>query len=208
MAKSKSKAVANPTYEPTVREKAVIEAVGKKARARLSAPLLKMEFDEKARANVVSFHHEDQTTAQVLAMSELGTDDVRFYLGLVRQISGLGEPGQPVSENASNFALSVIRGVNPTDEVEAMLAAQMAAVHMATLALARRLNHVETIPQQDAAERAVNKLARTFATQVQSLKKYRSKGEQVVRIERVTVEDGGQAIVGTVQTGGKAADET
>ena len=62
-----------------------------------------------------------------------------------------------------------------------MLATQMAAVHQSTMMMARRLNHVETIPQQDAAERALNKLARTFATQVQTLKKYRSKGEQVVR---------------------------
>ncbi len=89
-----------------------------------------------------------------------------------------------------------------------MLAAQMGAIHMATMTLARRLNHVETIPQQDAAERALNKLARTFATQVQTLKKYRSKGEQVVRIERVTVKDGGQAVVGNVQTGGRGNDET
>jgi len=146
--------------------------------------------------------------AQVLAMFDMGTGDVRFYQGLICQIAELGEPGQSVSETASNFALSVVRGVAPTDEVEAMLATQMAAVHMATMTLARRLNHVETIPQQDAAERALNKLARTFATQVQSLKKYRSKGEQVVRIERVTVEEGAQAAIGLVQTGGRADDKT
>jgi hypothetical protein len=35
-----------------------------------------------------------------------------------------------------------------------MLAAQMAAVHNATMTFARRLNHVENIPQQDSAERA------------------------------------------------------
>ena len=58
-----------------------------------------------------------------------------------------------------------------------MLAAQMAAVHNATMTFARRLNHVN-IPQQDSAERAFNKLARTFAAQVLALKEYRSKGEQ------------------------------
>jgi len=39
----------------------------------------------------------------------------------------------------------------------------MAAVHQAILTFARRLAHVETIDQQDSAERAFNKLARTFA---------------------------------------------
>ncbi len=127
---------------------------------------------------------------------------------MICQIAELGEYGKPVSETASNFALGVIRGVAPTDEVEAMLATQMAAVHQSTMMMAKRLSRVENIPQQDSAERALNKLARTFATQVQSLKTYRFKGEQVVRIERVTVEEGGRAIVGSVQTGGRGKDET
>ena len=64
-----------------------------------------------------------------------------------------------------------------------------------------------TLAQQDAAERALNKTARTFAAQMDSLKRYRSKGQQLVRVERVTVEDGGQAIVENVGTGGRGADE-
>jgi hypothetical protein len=59
--------------------------------------------------------------------------------------------------------LSVVQGVKPKDQLEAMLAAQMAAIHLATMTFARRLAHVETIQQQDSAERALNKLARTYA---------------------------------------------
>jgi hypothetical protein len=79
-----------------------------------------------------------------------------------------------------------------------MLAAQMATVHMATMTFARRLNHVDNIPQQDSAERAFNKLARTFATQMEALKRYRSGGQQKVVVEHVHVNEGGQAIVGNV----------
>jgi hypothetical protein len=86
--------------------------------------------------------------------------------------------------------------------VEAMLAAQMAAVHMATMTFARRLAHVDNIPQQDSAERAFNKLARTFTTQMDALKRYRTGGQQKVTVEHVTVNQGGQAIVGNVETGG------
>jgi hypothetical protein len=57
--------------------------------------------------------------------------------------------------------LSVIKGIEPRDQIEAMLAAQMAAVHMASMTFARRLAHVETIPQQDSASNAFNKFART-----------------------------------------------
>ena len=79
-----------------------------------------------------------------------------------------------------------------------MLAAQMAAVHNATMTFARRLNHVDNIPQQDSAERAFNKLARTFAAQVEALKRYRTGGEQKVTVQHVTVNEGGQAVVGNV----------
>jgi hypothetical protein len=46
----------------------------------------------------------------------------------------------------------------------------MAAIHMATMAFARRLGNVETLAQQDSAERALNKLARTFTAQVEAVK--------------------------------------
>jgi hypothetical protein len=81
-----------------------------------------------------------------------------------------------------------------------MLAAQRAAVHNATMTFARRLDHIDTIPQQDSAQNAFNKLARTFATQVSPLKDYRSKGEQKMTVQDVHVAEGGQAIVGNVST--------
>ena len=102
--------------------------------------------------------------------------------------------------------LSMVTGIEPRDQLEAMLAAQMAAVHNATMTFARRLNHVDNIPQQDSAERAFNKLARTFASQLEALKRYRSAGNQTVRVEHVTVHEGGQAIVGNVH-GGRGSPE-
>jgi len=107
-----------------------------------------------------------------------------------------------LDEGAINFMLSVVKGMEPRDQVEALLAAQMAAVHMATMSFARRLAHVGTIPQQDSAERALSMLARTYAQQVEVLKRYRTGGQQRVTVEQVTVNDGGQAIVGNVAQGG------
>ena len=49
-----------------------------------------------------------------------------------------------------------------------------------------------TTSRNSSAERAFNKLARTFATQVEALKRYRTGGEQTVRVEHVTVNEGGQ----------------
>jgi Tfp pilus assembly protein PilE len=79
----------------------------------------------------------------------------------------------------------------------------MAAAHMAAMRMARQLAAAEMIPQQDAAERAFNKLARTYAGQMDTLKRYRSKGEQKMTVQHVTVKDGGQAVVGDVRAGGR-----
>jgi hypothetical protein len=88
-----------------------------------------------------------------------------------------------------------------------MLAAQMAAVHVATMTFARRVAH-ETIPGENSAERAFNKLARTFAMQLEALKRYRSKGEQKMTVEHLHVHSGAQAVVGMVETPGRAAQVT
>jgi hypothetical protein len=125
-----------------------------------------------------------------------------FVEGLVRQIVNVASQGRIPDEKETAFLVSIIEGIKPNDQIEAMLAAQMAAVHNATMVFARRLAHVETIPQQDSAERAFNKLARTFATQVEALKKYRTGGQQKMTVEHDHVHSGGQAIVGNVQHGG------
>jgi hypothetical protein len=45
-------------------------------------------------------------------------------------------------ESGTNFMLAVVKGIEPRDQIEAMLAAQMAAVHNATMTFARHLAHV------------------------------------------------------------------
>jgi hypothetical protein len=90
-----------------------------------------------------------------------------------------------------------------------MLAAQMAAVHQAILTSARQFACAEMIDQHDSAERAFNKFARTFATQMEALKRYRTGGEQKVTVQHVSVGQGGQAIVGNVTPAAReAARET
>ena len=177
-------------------EQARVEAVARQSQARADAPA--MELTLKGDVLEVSFKHSDPAVARILMMADIGTCDLHFMAGVQNQVAAIGAQGKKFDAVSSNFLLSVVRGVKPRDELEAMLAIQMAAIHQATMMMARRLNHVDTIPQQDAAERALNKLARTYSMQMETLKRYRSKGQQVVRVERVTVHDGGQAIVGHV----------
>lgn len=135
---------------------------------------------------------------------EAGAGNAQVADGLLRQVAVTGSHGRRIDSDASGFALGFVDGMAPRDAAETLLLAQMAAIHQATMTMARRLNLADNLRQQDAAERALNKLARTYAAQLDGLKRYRSKGQQVVRVERVNVESGGQAVVGNVQHGGRA----
>ena len=105
------------------------------------------------------------------------------------------------------FMLSVIRDLAPRDAVERMLAVQMAATHVATIRAGGWLSKAENLAQGQAHSTAYTKLARTFAVQVEALRKHRTGGEQRVTVQHVNVSDGGQAIVGNVQHGGRGGDE-
>ena len=62
-------------------------------------------------------------------MKTLATTDVDFYSGLISQLLNAGTQGKVADGRGLNFMLSVIKGVEPTDQLETMLAAQMAAIH-------------------------------------------------------------------------------
>jgi hypothetical protein len=117
----------------------------------------------------VEIDHPHLGYGQISLMNSIGTTSGDFLEGLILQLVNASKEKTPL-EKGANFMLAVVKGIEPRDQIEAMLAAQMAAVHMASMTFARRLAHVENIPQQDSAERAFNKLTRTFAAQVAALK--------------------------------------
>ena len=61
---------------------------------------------------------------------------------------------------------------------------------MATMRMMERLAKADDTPRLDSTERALNKLARAFAAQVEVLKRYRTGGEQSVTVQHVSVSDG------------------
>lgn len=192
-------------YQPTEAERVAIAEMLERIKAQDASPSL--TITDKNGVKQIGTDHPDETTGQLLLMKALGVSDNRFYSGLIGQLANAGLLGKADDARGVNFMLAAVKGAAPQDEIEAMLAAQMAAVHMATMTFARRLAHVDTIPQQDSATRGFTKLARTFAAQMEALKRYRTGGEQKVTVHHVTVRDGGQAIVGTVSTGGRGRSE-
>jgi hypothetical protein len=183
-----------PPYRLTAMEAEAVHAY--EASRATCGPRLKVKSDGRKAARLGP-DHPDEAIGTAALMQAIGTTDLAFYDGLIGHLVTASQDRGP-SERGANFMLSVVKGIKPRDQVEAMLAAQMAAVHMASMTFAKRLAHVENIPQQDSAERAFNKLTRTFAAQMSALKDYRLRGEQKMTVQHVHVADGGQAIVGNV----------
>ena len=118
-------------------------------------------------------------------------------------ISALGE----LAEKHSNLASAMFAEMEPRDAVEAMLIAQMTATHVAQTTLLEKMTYQTSTQVRESLERSMTRLSRTYLAQMDALKKYRAKAQQVVRVERVSVESGGQAIVGDVSAGGRVEHE-
>lgn len=100
-------------------------------------------------------------------------------------------------------AVDALIGIAPRDELEGMIAAQLIACHNASMECYRRaMIGEQTFEGRRENLSQANKLSRTYATLLESLNRHRGKGTQKVTVEHVHVHDGGQAVVGTVETRG------
>ena len=137
----------------------------------------------------------------VTYMRMFGGSTTQFCHAMMSECANVSGTADALDDD-KNHAIAIVAEIAPQDGIEAMLATQMAAVHIATMRHSRQMAGAETIAQLDVQEKVFNKLARTFAAQVEALRKHRHGGQQKMTVEHVTVEKGGQAIVGNVTKGG------
>jgi hypothetical protein len=194
--KARQGSVAKPEHKRTPREAAAVKKIQGEPAER--SPRLKV-----SQSLGMVPDHPDEGAGLALLMEAIGTTDPDFFLGLIDQLAKAD--GGKIDEGRLNFMLSVVKGIKPRDHIEAMLAAQMAAVHTAAMKFSRLLSDAEYIEHRDSAERTLNKLMRTFVTQIEALKRYQTGGEQTVTVQQVNVGEGGQAIVGNVTQGQREA---
>ena len=200
-------------YEATPAEKGAIRRVLARREGRPPAP--KAEIRQECGTDVVSLIQGDSAAAKVAAsavfIDAMGICEEDFASWYLNQIIDVAKPGARADEKATNAILAGIAAMRPRDEAEAMLIAQMIATHELAMIFARRLKRIENIPQQDSAVNGLTKLTRTYAAQMEALKRYRSGGEQKMTVQHVHVAEGGQAIVGNVSAstpGGGAIGKT
>jgi hypothetical protein len=198
---------------PNPVERAAIEKARKRTKAR--TPRIVMHVEDRGKAGTVVYPaHSDEEGHQYRLADTFGTRSLQFVYSMLKGLgkatedhsSGLDlSPGSP-DQLAFNAALAVIGGVQPKDETEAILAAQMALSNIALLDLFARTRAAiaghryegDGIRRLEVLGNLTNKFMRTYAMQLDALARKRRKGEQNIGVEHVHVHAGGQAIVGNV----------
>jgi hypothetical protein len=137
--------------------------------------------------------------------SAFGTASSAFVqASLYQLIAAARLPGSGISEIAVNASLAFIEGEKPKGEVECALVMQMACTMSVLGTFAGGYGSGRDVPLKASA---AARLMRAYATQVETLRRLRNGGSQVIRVERVYVNEGGQALIGNVNKDGSGAAE-
>ena len=111
-------------------------------------------------------------------------------------------PGAGPSDMAISGALAIIAAFAPKNEMEAALALQAACVHMVSMVMMARIGGGHGGDRRlPVLAAATAKLVRAYCTTVETHRRLRGGGEQKIIVKHVTVNEGGQAVVGVI--GGK-----
>lgn len=118
------------------------------------------------------------------------------------------EAGPEVHEQQRTATIAAMMAFKPRDAIEGLIVAQALAAHSAAMECYRRAMHSEQSGEAAAVLRKnAASMTRTFVELVDALDRKRGgTRQQVVRVERVMVAPGGQAIVGNVTAAGPATE--
>ena len=129
-----------------------------------------------------------------------GTTSSAFVnASLTQLVAAARLPCSGISEVAVNASLAFIEGAKPRDEVECALVMQMACTHTAAMAVLKPSGEPTAAIENVAVKAsAAARLLRAYVAQVEVLRCLRNGGSQLVRVEHVHVNEGGQAAIGDV----------
>ena len=154
----------------------------------------------------VSASHTDEVGQHYHLLDTFGTASADFMgVTFSQLLESLRDTSGTPNEMTVNAALAIVGGLEPSNEIEALLASQMAVTHSLAMKLVGRTRRVDQLNQAAVNGGLAVKLLRTFTLQAETLAKLRRGGGQTVRVEHVHFHAGGQAIVGSVTPGGGAS---
>jgi hypothetical protein len=171
----------------------------RKARELSPTPRVVIALDEKGQASVTIGGDKSIIWYAKLQAALGGVEGVVAENVLSFLVNALppGHDSKP-DERTINAALSFVCSMQPRDEAEVMLLAQMAVTAQTAGVINGQMIRTNVRAQQQEQGNLVTKMMRTYTAQMESLKRYRSTGQQKVTVEHVHVYPGGKAFVGNV----------
>jgi len=181
-----------PKQEP-VRELAKVE---KLSRDRVPFKLTKKEGEENP-----SLEWADPNRKSIDEFKDVfGTKDEDLLNHIL--ITTMNALNFKAAEQAGNVAIQSLYDQKPKDAVEARLISQAAALYSQGMNYLAKADRTERYELMTLYGNLAIKSLRLHNETIEALNRYRRGGEQRVIVQHVNVNDGGQAIVGHVSTGG------
>ncbi len=111
-------------------------------------------------------------------------------------VLGLGER----NINFLDLLLAMGAELEPQDAIEAMLVTQIGLAHVGVMTAMGRMTDATNDQVRESYSRIAARMNQGFLNQLDALRRHRARSSPAVSVGQVTINEGGQAIVGTVHT--------
>jgi hypothetical protein len=106
-------------------------------------------------------------------------------------------------DSAFNKSITLIAASDPKNQLELMLATQLAMTHITLGKSAQLLDrNYSQVKSTNSLGNLYTKLSRLGIDQINTLERMKGKGQQKIIVEKINIEAGGQAAIGVYEGGG------
>jgi len=192
-----TKAIARPLNES---EKQLLDAFVKRYKRAGELPVFK-----KSTPTTPGLSGDENTGVSWEKICDLLKTDHRLAASMVISATATVGSFPQAADFSLDLTLQQFAGLQPQSFLETLLISQMIQVsNTASKCMTLAFQEGQTTYGKELNANLAVKFHRTFVAQIEALQKLRGKGGQKVTVEHVHVHQGGQAIVGNVETvGGK-----
>lgn len=181
-----------------------------KAKVKPRAAVALVE-DEHGRTEIV-MPSGDAQVHEARLLAGLGTPSRAFARAELQRLLAISRtaPGGNPDEDAVNAGLALIDGIDPRNEHEAVLAAQLGGAHIIAMAAAARAHYALHAHDPAAAKdfgAVAARLMRSTARLTDALVRLRRGGTQRIVVEHLTVTGGQVAIVASAADVTRGSDQ-
>ncbi len=172
----------------------------KERRARRSGPASLETSEHEDGSAGIQLVGKTRALAKLRGLASTGLHNADALYMVVQQLAALDHDTMAKDNpQRANEALAMLDEMEPEDGAQTMLAAQMVAVHVATMScFTKAMLSDQTFAGRELYYKQAAKLAAIFAKQSDSFERMKRKGAQNVNVKHVHVHNGGQAVVGNI----------